>query len=394
MVDAFFSPDSSASVLARLVASANATIDVLTPSSSSWNGCSTPRRRGCSGCEPTYVLHEERFVLFRELLNACRYRGVRVRVLTNAFDDEKTCAGAVSPLGFLAMSAEVAMFRTTTFQHAKVIVVDGERTAISSVNWSKGSFLANREAGVVLTSTEAAAFVTSVFEYDWKIAEPWATPTDGIDEKDIRMMRNATRLEPFPLPSSNRSHYVPKRASYVANVAVATSPDAGATVVREALLSTRHSLRIYTYQITDVDIADVILDLIRERDVRVSMVLSRAIFMDSDRTASTKVVEYMRENARGNGTMSLRSSPHFFRYAHLKVLIVDDERVVVATGNLSPSDLPFPIPRSFEPASDSGRPVNRDFEVVIDDRRAANAFRLLFEGDSRDSTAYKPPTKF
>ena len=222
----------------------------------------------------------------------------------------------------------------------------------------------------------------------------WATPTDGIDDDDIRMMRNATRLEPFPLPSSNRSHYVPKRASYVANVAVATSPDAGATVVREALLSTRHSLRIYTYQITDVDIADVILDLIRERDVRVSMVLSRAIFMDSDRTASTKVVEYMRENARGNGTMSLRSSPHFFRYAHLKVLIVDDERVVVATGNLSPSDLPFPIPRSFEPASDSGRPVNRDFEVVIDDRRAANAFRLLFEGDSRDSTAYKPPTKF
>ena len=78
-----------------------------------------------------------------------------------------------------------------------------------------------------------------------------------------------------------------------------TCPDAGATVVREALLSTRHSLRIYTYQITDVDIADVILDLIRERDVRVSMVLSRAIFMDSDRTASTKVVEYMRENARG-----------------------------------------------------------------------------------------------
>ena len=50
--------------------------------------------------------------------------------------------------------------------------------------------------------------------------------------------------------------------------------------------------------------------------------------------------------------MSLRSSPHFFRYAHLKVLIVDDERVVVATGNLSPSDLPFPIPRGFEPASD------------------------------------------
>ena len=189
------------------------------------------------------------------------------------------------------MTAEVATFRTTTFQHAKAIVVDGERTAISSVNWSKGSFLANREAGVVLTSREAAAFVTSVFEYDWKIGKPWATPTDGIDDDDIRMMRNATRFEPFPLPSSNRSHYVPKRTAYVANVAVATSPDAGATVVREALLSTRHSLRIYTYQITDVDIADVILDLMRERDVRVSMVLSRAIFMDSDRTASTKVVE-------------------------------------------------------------------------------------------------------
>ena len=120
-----------------------------------------------------------------------------MRVLTNAFDDEKTCAGAVSPLGFLAMSAEVAMFRTTTVQHAKVIVVDGERTAISSVNWSKGSFLANREAGVVLTSTEAAAFVTSVFEYDWKIAKPWATPTDGIDDDDLSLIHISEPTRPY-----------------------------------------------------------------------------------------------------------------------------------------------------------------------------------------------------
>jgi len=334
-------------------------------------------------------------VLFRELLNARHDRGVRVRVLTNTFDDERTCAGKVTPLGFLAMTAEVATFSTTTFQHAKSIVVDGKRTAISSVNWSRGSYLANREAGVVLLSTEAAAFVTSVFEYDWKRATPWTPSTDGIDEDDIRMMRNATRLEPFPVPSFNRSHYVPKRATYLADVAVATSPDAGATVMREALLSTRRSLRVYTYQITDVGIADVILDLMRERNVSVSMVLSRAIYMDSDRKASTKVVEYMRDiTARENGTMTFRSSPHVFRYAHLKVLIVDDERVVVATGNLSPSDLPWPIPRSFEPASVGGRSINRDFEVVIDDRRVANAFRLLFEGDSRDGTAYKPPTKF
>lgn len=96
-------------------------------------------------------------MLFRELLNARRDRGVRVRVLTNTFDDERTCAGKVSPLGFLAMTAEVATYRTTTFQHAKIIIVDGERTAISSVNWSKGSFLANREAGVVLSSSKEAA---------------------------------------------------------------------------------------------------------------------------------------------------------------------------------------------------------------------------------------------
>lgn len=335
-------------------------------------------------------------MLFRELLNARRDRGVRVRVLTNTFDDERTCAGKVSPLGFLAITAEVATYRTTTFQHAKVIIVDGERISISSVNWSKGSFLANREAGVVLSSSkEAAAYVTSVFEYDWKIATPWTPSTDGIDDEDIRMMQNATRLEPFPVPSFNRSHYVPKRATYLADIAVATSPDAGATVVREVLLSTRRSLRVYTYQITDVGIADVILDLMRERNVSVSMVFSRAIYMDSDRKRSTKVVEYMREiTARENGTMSFRSSPHAFRYAHLKVLIVDDARVVLATGNLSPSDLPWPIPHSFEPASVGGRSINRDFEVVIDDRRVANAFRLLFEGDSRDGTAYKPPTKF
>lgn len=51
--------------------------------------------------------------------------------------------------------------------HNKGLVLDYDRTLISSNNWVHSSFFANRELAVLLQSEEAAQYFTSVFDLDW-----------------------------------------------------------------------------------------------------------------------------------------------------------------------------------------------------------------------------------
>ncbi len=47
------------------------------------------------------------------------------------------------------------------------MIVDGEYVLISSINWNYNSPNNNREAGLIIQSTEAAKYYTAVFSYDW-----------------------------------------------------------------------------------------------------------------------------------------------------------------------------------------------------------------------------------
>ncbi len=56
------------------------------------------------------------------------------------------------------------MYTTTAFMHAKYMTIDSAVVSISSVNWSKTSYIKNREAGVNFAgdTAELVAFVTEV----------------------------------------------------------------------------------------------------------------------------------------------------------------------------------------------------------------------------------------
>ena len=109
--------------------------------------------------------------MFPALLNAVHERGIKVRIVTNNFTIG-TCPGLITPFDWLTLNGvQVRFYTTTTFEHAKFIVIDkGAKTAVSSVNWSYTSFLKNREAGVILEECTCSAinFYQSVFEYDWE----------------------------------------------------------------------------------------------------------------------------------------------------------------------------------------------------------------------------------
>lgn len=393
-VTMFTSPETSGDVARRMVEGSARTLDAYAPSVDSWSGCSR-WSASCVGCDPDYLASNETFLLFRDLINAAN-RGVHVRLLTNKFDGVRECAGKLSVLSYLSLIFEVRTYRTTTFQHAKVLIADGETVSISSVNWSRGAFFENREAGVAIANSRgAAAYVSGVFEYDWQIAEPWTSA--GISDDEVRRIRDGRFLEPFEIERRNISepHYEawplgdPVIVSEDA-IDISVSPDAGAETMMDFInVSTRYTLDVYTYQITDDRFADAIIALALNRNVRVRILLSRAIFSDRDRRLSIQVVDRMRQKAKDK--ILFLSSPHFYRYAHLKIMISDATAVAVATGNLSPSDLPFPV-RPFPPHEAS---INRDFEVIIRNDDVVERFARLFEGELElGTTPYRRPSKF
>lgn len=397
---AFFSPEkSSAETTRMMVQSATRTLDVYTPSVESWSGCSK-WNSPCVGCAPSVVRDEEAFVLFRDLLNAANVRGVRVRLITNKFDTAHECYGTVSVLSYLSEVIEVRTYATTTFQHGKIIVADN-CTAISSVNWSMTSYVENREAGVVVCNEKHAAYVKRVFAYDWNIADPWIRPKgNGIGPDDVRLMRDRSYLEPFDVQHRkiSKPHYSVGVQTSVkidgADIQVSVSPDNAANVILRAVNKTQKTLDIYTYQLTDALFAEMILEIARRKpSVKVRLLMSRAIFMDRDRILSTTTMNDLRSAAAG-GNIECYSSPSYIRYAHLKIIIIDGASVVVQTGNLSPSDLPYPA-TPFEPFGSPGwKSINRDFEVIIRDARVTKTFMDLFEGELRFSTTYVDPKKF
>ena len=86
---------------------------------------------GCGGCTID-ACNEEAFPVFPALLNAIN-RGVTVRLLTNNYEGS-TCSGLIQPLDFLVLAGvQVRYYTSTTFMHAKFMIVDGKVVAISSV---------------------------------------------------------------------------------------------------------------------------------------------------------------------------------------------------------------------------------------------------------------------
>lgn len=61
---------------------------------------------------------------------------------------------------------------TRPYQHAKMILTDGEEVLVGSINLTSTSMDDNREAGMILDDPASLARLTTVFEADWANAEP------------------------------------------------------------------------------------------------------------------------------------------------------------------------------------------------------------------------------
>ena len=194
-------------------------------------------------------MQNESFPLFPALLNAVHRNGIKVRLITNNYT-QPTCSGMVAPLDWFQLNGiNVRFYRTTTFMHSKVMIVDkGRRTLVSSVNWSYTSFMKNREAGVVLDDCSCAAIdlYQSVFEHDWEMSIEYQFTTDFTSHTKAFITDTTQMNVVMPSPANIPGAYVTmlKKYSDVTVVSGYTSPDNALDTVMASLDTVQSSLQV------------------------------------------------------------------------------------------------------------------------------------------------------
>lgn len=425
-VTPFFSPESSLTVAESVINDAKTSVDIFTPGVKFW---SRERRNdtSCGGVLPSRAMEKESFPVFFALLNAAR-RNVTVRVLTNKYDEEEVgCDGRVTMKDFLSLAGvQVRYYQSTSFLHAKYIARDGGKVlSISSVNWSRESMRENREAGVILQGRDSLMTKTlfdrasnRAFEYDWKRAQKHTRNIEDITEEEMAIIKGTTSGGVKPaekevatenmgrrndIQNDSSKPFVTKMEPVLlgegSSIEMFVSPDFSRETLLRFIRSAKKVVYIYTYQITDDEIVDVLIDVSVNKNVKIFVMLSPRVYADWDRKKAGQVQTRLRKAGEGKNII-VYSAPKHFRYSHLKFIVKDGRdgtfETLLMTGNLSPSD--FPRGNMFEPChgKSSCNRANRDVNVLFreEDGAVASKFLEVFEGDLKMSTDYSNPTKY
>ena len=368
-VTPFFSPDTSLDVYIELIKSAQESIDIYTPSFGSWSGC-TSYKEQCQGCTNCSIEQQrnEAFPVFPALLNAV-HQGVQIRILTNNFTIDP-CIGKIAPLNWLVLNnIEVKMYTTTTFQHAKFMIVDGgKKTSLSSVNWSYTSFLLNRESGVVLNGCYCATDqFQKVFDYDWQVASQFVL-NQKYSSAQMKIITDKSYMS-YEIPNHQgvKGAFKTKLITYKATINnVYISPDNSRDILMSYLPNIKSSLQVAIYQLTDVGICDALIDI--SENVNVTVLVSDYIVSYIDYKAAQACYAKLY-----NANIKVQYAYSKLKFSHEKYWIIDNTEVHLNTGNWSPSD--FPLGSSWPPASITHKSINRDFGIVLENNEIVKYFQ-------------------
>jgi len=385
-VSTFFSPGHSTDTLTNLVQSATQSIVIGTPGFSSWSGCTDWSGSAMKiGCAVDVQRNNESFPIFQALVNAIN-RGVSVQIMTNNYDETDT-EGKIDPLTFLSlMGADVRFYSTTTFYHAKFIMVDSNQAAISSINYSQTSFRYNREAGVLISGSSSDAqqvfgWLQATYDIDWSQAVA-LQPDQTYNSTDWDIIKDTSKVPVYiPSPPYFSGAYESKVTTIdntLAEFGIIASPDYAFANIMPALDKVASSLYLYIYQVTDTTLCSYLEGLASKDDIDLYLLVSNTIFDPTD----SEIAHACYEKLYDAGVYVKETKTDMYQFSHQKFWIIDDTTVYLSTGNWSPSDYPDNESGEYPPYSSSTWiNANRDLTVVMTDPDVVAAFKTLFYGD-------------
>jgi phosphatidylserine/phosphatidylglycerophosphate/cardiolipin synthase-like enzyme len=110
-------------------------------------------------------------------LNDAESRGVEVRLIVNAPDDDLD----FEVLGALAQGGVEVRVADHIYVHAKALLIDNDIALIGSHNPTSTSIDNNREVSLEVTDPVAIERVRAIFDYDWLLSAPWYPEARRVD---------------------------------------------------------------------------------------------------------------------------------------------------------------------------------------------------------------------
>lgn len=135
----------------------------------------------------------------REIVNRIR-EGVEVRVLMNynpyyeSTDEMNEETASYLRNNGIEIKFVYSNWSYFTNVHNKGMIIDGNRTLISSINWNENSVRNNREMGIIVDNEEVAEYFTKIFNYDWNLS---GVEKKGTDMANYRHMDTAAVIAVF-----------------------------------------------------------------------------------------------------------------------------------------------------------------------------------------------------
>jgi len=387
----FFAPDHSMEQMMQVIQKAKESIDISIPSFASWIRCSYPQKdKKCIGCSAQHLIEKESFSVFQALHNAL-HRGIKVRILTNDFND-KLCEDSMDLLAYLQVAgATVSYFNQLSFTHSKYIAIDRKTVIVSSINFSRTSIMSNREAGIIIeNSPQVVAYTQSVFE--WDLTHGYVKDLPKYPQADLDLIKNTKHIDvvippPYDFKYCNASSPKPAAIVGIADVSIIVSPDYAFDAIAEFQKAST-SFYLSVYQITESQLVDALIDMKKKNpNLDMKIFVSREIYGEDDQALALQCYNKLYEN----GIIVRLSHKYCMFYSHQKYWVVDQRVVFMSTGNWSPTDYPLP-PYVFPAFGDpEWRKTNRDFTVRIENSpHTLQRFMDLFVQDYEQGSHYVP----
>lgn len=130
--------------------------------------------------EDELIIQHPKFVdaTIVERIAAARKRGVKVRLLCGGKHgiSEWDILDTFASLRLLDRFGVKVRRQKHLKLHAKLLIVDGERALVGSMNIDRSAFDLRRELGILVDDREIIKGLAKVFEHDWKEAKPYEAP--------------------------------------------------------------------------------------------------------------------------------------------------------------------------------------------------------------------------
>jgi len=296
--------------------------------------------------------------------------GVTVRIIVDSTDDTEQTYPA-GPFFQSIPNISVRYINTTLYNHNKGVVIDAytpnAAVSVASVNWSKTSLTANREAGTIVYDAAIANYFAAIFDYDFSQGTIPAAVSAG----------TVTTTSPTPVAAPTKSY--PRLTGYM-TITAFTNPDNAycSQLLLPMFASINRTLHGEMYQITANDLpAAIVTSLTNNPSIDVTLIVTSA--MDGSATSTTD-----NEQLLYNNGASIFASSSTFTYTHMKTWTYDGRYTVVFSGNWADTSITYQG-YDYQP--------NREFGLLFDSTCVSAFWENVYLADRLIATDFATPQK-